>query len=570
MPNRRMDEGHEETEKIIKEITKELNAEYGTAKKDLEEKVNKFFSDLKVKNDRKLSDLQDGKITKSQYDDWLRRQLTTGERWKAMRDTIARDLENTDKIASSIINGHMPEVYSTNFNFAAYQVERESMVDTSFTLYNSKTVERLVRDNPRLLPKSKDIPANKQWSQQKMKSAIMQGILQGESIDKIARRLMGVTDMHMNVAIRNARTMCTSAQNGGRQDAYERASEMGIDVKNAWMATLDDRTRDSHVLLDGEVVEVGEEFSNGCKFPGDPDCGDPAELYNCRCALVPVVMGINPALDENRNSKLGDMTYEEWKARAMHEDKQTEPQRELQFNQVDIGKANSVDEVNGILNNSGFFTSGCDLTGCDLDSAKSIAASYEQVFTKFPILQGMINGVDAQPTRMGPNTYAWCFIRGGGKVQVNPTKYNNWKMLERGYEQDVISGWHPRGTTAESIVTHEIGHAVDGLLAKKGVLGGYTKSGEFRYASSSMKTTVMKRAAKKDEVLGQIFEIWGNKEGMNMVVHDYVSGYATKNPQEWFAECFAEYITSANPRVVAEEFGKELEKLLAKLEKGGK
>lgn len=553
-----MDEGHEETEKIIKEITKELNAEYGTAKKDLEEKVNKFFSDLKVKNDRKLSDLQDGKITKSQYDDWLRRQLTTGERWKAMRDTIARDLENTDKIASSIINGHMPEVYSTNFNFAAYQVERESMVDTSFTLYNSKTVERLVRDNPRLLPKSKDIPANKQWSQQKMKSAIMQGILQGESIDKIARRLMGVTDMHMNVAIRNARTMCTSAQNGGRQDAYERASEMGIDVKNAWMATLDDRTRDSHVLLDGEVVEIGEEFSNGCKFPGDPDCGDPAELYNCRCALVPVVAGINPALDENRNSKLGDMTYEEWKARAMHEDKQAEPQfaevhTDLQLNQVDIGRANSIDEVNMILNNSGFFTTECNLVGCDLDSAKSVASSYERVFDVFPQVRGMIGGVVAK--ELGPNTYAQCYLYGNKAVEVNNKKefFGDFKKLSKSYEDDVAWKWHPAGTTAESIVIHELGHAIDGLLTDKGVMGaGFrrTPSGAPKFTTTSkyLRAKVAMSTGVKVKDMGKA-----------------VSMYGGTNEKEWFAECFAEYLTSADPRTVAKKFGEMLEELMEEL-----
>ena len=134
------------------------------------------------------------------------------------------------------------------------------------------------------------------------------------------------------------------------------------------------------------------------------------------------------------------------------------------------------------------------------------------------------------------------------------------------YEYDVLSGWHPRGTTAESIVTHEIGHAIDGLLAREGVLGGITAKGEYRYASSTMRNTIMKRVAKKDPVMQQMFDIWGGKEGMSMAVHDYVSEYATKNPQEWFAECFAEYITSANPRAVATEFGKELEKLLDKLE----
>ena len=41
-----------------------------------------------------------------------------------------------------------------------------------------------------------------------------------------------------------------------------------------------------------------------------------------------------------------------------------------------------------------------------------------------------------------------------------------------------------------------------------------------------------------------------------------VSGYASKNHFEWFAECFAEYLDSENPRQVAAEFGKQLEEIM--------
>ena len=74
----------------------------------------------------------------------------------------------------------------------------------------------------------------------------------------------------------------------------------------------------------------------------------------------------------------------------------------------------------------------------------------------------------------------------------------------------------------------------------------------------------MNRAAKQDEDLAGMMELdrmWKGKQAVSV----FVSDYATKDAQEWFAECFAEYITSAEPRVVASEFGKELEKLVEKL-----
>ncbi len=52
-----------------------------------------------------------------------------------------------------------------------------------------------------------------------------------------------------------------------------------------WDATLDGKTRDSHRMVDGEIRELNEKFSNGLMYPGDPS-GGAAEVVNCRCALL--------------------------------------------------------------------------------------------------------------------------------------------------------------------------------------------------------------------------------------------------------------------------------------------
>ena len=115
--------------------------------------------------------------------------------------------------------------------------------------------------------------------------------------------------------MRNAGTMLTSAQNGGRIDSYKRAESMGIKLKKMWLATLDGHVRTSHRMLDGEVKGNDEAFSNGCMFPGDPK-GAPEEIYNCRCTLITQLNGyeIDPTnLDLREHSGLKGMPYEEWK-----------------------------------------------------------------------------------------------------------------------------------------------------------------------------------------------------------------------------------------------------------------
>ena len=121
----------------------------------------------------------------------------------------------------------------------------------------------------------------------------MQGILQGENISKIAKRLQTVTDMNRNSAIRNARTMVTGAENKGRQDSFKKAQSDGVIMTRKWVATFDERTRAWHSDLNGVEVGLDEPWENDygeIMFPGDPTA-DAANVYNCRCSIRAVVKG---------------------------------------------------------------------------------------------------------------------------------------------------------------------------------------------------------------------------------------------------------------------------------------
>lgn len=247
-----------------------------------------------------------------------------GKRWEEMRDTLAEDLTDTYSKARGMIEGYMPEVYALNHNYATYQVESLSKVNTSYSLYDAHTVERLIKDNPKLLPKYKFGSATYEklrkkelmWNKEKVTSALLQGILQGESIPKIASRMRDVADMDYKASIRDARTSMTSAQNAGRIEAMHRAEDLGIKMMKQWLATIDDRTRHEHRELDGERVPVDEPFKvEGYEimFPADPDA-EPEMVYNCRCTLVTVFDGFDKKItDFDIDDRLGDMSYDEWK-----------------------------------------------------------------------------------------------------------------------------------------------------------------------------------------------------------------------------------------------------------------
>jgi SPP1 gp7 family putative phage head morphogenesis protein len=200
-------------------------------------------------------------------------------------------MNRTNQIAADIISGDLKGTFALNANFAAYGIENGFQTDFGFTLYNEDTVNRLIEENPDLLPKPNpnakiDVP----WNKQKITSNITQAVLQGKSIPEIAKTMQTVVGMNKASATRNARTAMTGAQNAGRQQAYDRAKAMGIKVKKEWVATLDGRTRHSHGMADGQQVEIDGKFKVGAselRYPGDPQ-GAAEEVYNCRCTMVTV------------------------------------------------------------------------------------------------------------------------------------------------------------------------------------------------------------------------------------------------------------------------------------------
>lgn len=334
----KMDPAHEETERLIAEMEKKISKEYAKAEKELQTTIDDYFDRFRLKDQKWQEWVKDGTKTKEQYKQWRIGQMAVGKRWENLKQTVSEDLYHADLIAKSITKGYMAEVYANNFNYGTYEVEVGAKVDTSFTLYDRQSVERLMRDDPTMLPApgkkvSKEIAEGKavRWNKQQLQSVMTQGILQGESIPKLAERLAKeVGDSDMKAAIRNARTMTTGAQNAGRVDSYKRAEDMGIKMEQMWRATLDDRTRHEHRMLDGQKVKVGEPFEvegYEIEYPGDPTA-EPFLIYNCRCTLKAVVAGLTPQAEKLRDDSAIGMTYDEWKAEKKSESKSILDQKE--------------------------------------------------------------------------------------------------------------------------------------------------------------------------------------------------------------------------------------------------
>ncbi|WP_419085678.1 phage minor head protein [Slackia isoflavoniconvertens] len=326
MPN--SDLGHKLTDKELAKLERRIATLYREAGEELQATIDAYFEQFK-KRDEKMKALigtvQNGKEwTEQDYKQWRLNQIGRGERYQAMRDKVAHRVTDANAVAVSYTNDATPGIYSLNRNYAAYTIESVAG-NVGFDLWDEQTVKRLMVEQPDLMPYYPPKRALKRgidlaYGKKQITASVTSSILQGKSIKHMADDLQKrISTMSRDSAIRTARTAVTGAQNAGRMDSYAAAEKMGIKLKKCWLATLDARTRHSHAMLDGEQVAQDKKFSNGCRFPGDPQ-GPPWEIYNCRCTLIAAVEGVDTSsaqrraknADTGQTEVVSNMSYAEW------------------------------------------------------------------------------------------------------------------------------------------------------------------------------------------------------------------------------------------------------------------
>lgn len=119
----------------------------------------------------------------------------------------------------------------------------------------------------------------------KIRSAITQGLIRGESYSQIAKRIKEATEKNAYMIKRIIQTEAHRVQNQARQDGVEKAEGKGIKVNKIWHTAQDQAVRDAHQEMEGQVAKDGYFYYNGAKtlYPGG--FGIPELDINCRCSV---------------------------------------------------------------------------------------------------------------------------------------------------------------------------------------------------------------------------------------------------------------------------------------------
>ena len=136
-------------------------------------------------------------------------------------------------------------------------------------------------------------------TKKKLRKVLAEAVFEGDSIPEKTKKLIEASDGMFEEdkkwrATLIARTESCSTMNAGANELYK--SE-GINYKE-WVSVQDDRTRDSHLMMDGVVVPITDKFEvpafdntegGALSYPGDPT-GPAGQVINCRCTEAPFVM----------------------------------------------------------------------------------------------------------------------------------------------------------------------------------------------------------------------------------------------------------------------------------------
>lgn len=157
-------------------------------------------------------------------------------------------------------------------------MDRVQLPDSTYDLIKNRTFEASLQTLSRMRG---DVMAN-------LAKSYEEGYGINKAAEALRKKLVSMRDYEL---VRIARTEINSGQNQG---AYETEREFHINY-HMWWSADDDRVRDGttsdadHTYMHGQIVRVGEPFSNGLLYPGDMS-GPIEEWINCRCRLVPFLM----------------------------------------------------------------------------------------------------------------------------------------------------------------------------------------------------------------------------------------------------------------------------------------
>ena len=243
------------------EVIKELKKMYEEAERQIDEKIQMLMTD----------ELTQSKIYQIEYQ-------------KTLKSQIGTILDNMNSNNYDSIQDYLKTSYQDGYIGTMYSLQQQG-IPLIMPIDQEQVVKAIQLDSKLSGTLYEAMGVNTNDLKKSIRNEVSRGISNAYSYQDIARNINNSMGIGLNKSIRIARTEGHRVNQQSTYDAMEKAKKKGANVVKQWDATLDAKTRTSHQQVDGEIRELDETFSNGLRFPGDPQ-GSAAEVINCRCVLL--------------------------------------------------------------------------------------------------------------------------------------------------------------------------------------------------------------------------------------------------------------------------------------------
>lgn len=311
------------TQKGLKKFHDHVIEHYEKALSDIDKEIQKLY--LKFNGQPKIIDVQKFNRLKNLQ---LKINLILNDAEKKSRKTII------NAITQSVDDGYYSQSYAyfNSFQAAGVQIgfklldpnvvkisEKATREEITGYIFKNKVNGKWIWDN--------SLKDNHAKAFRRINDTIKQGIIQGKGYEKTARevkkQLFSNQKRQFNVTKAIQRIVATETGKArslaslmSYNDLKVHADRVGVKVQRLWLATLDNRVRDTHLSLHNQPEnENGQWIVNGEPMDG-PKLGTlPENVINCRCDTTTQTEGLESTFDESKLAyrKLNEDKLKIWK-----------------------------------------------------------------------------------------------------------------------------------------------------------------------------------------------------------------------------------------------------------------
>lgn len=281
------------------------------SEKDLAKDLQSLYKSLASEITKEVIQLQKEIDTDDKH--WKKLQK---ERLESIRASMYQQINQVEKQEKQSLWSFLKHQGDTAFNALFYEFEMSQKIPLTFAMLADKQLETIINTPVASRKLSTRLKGNATKMKKNMNRVLVRGFAKGLSTEKMALQISEVGGASYRRSMNIARTEAGRVTGVTTQKSQQDAINAGARIKKKWVSTLDGSTRHTHQQLDGQVREVDDYFEIAGKKTLQPHMfGRAEEDCNCRCIAISVILGMEPKLRRDNESKevIAYKNYDEWR-----------------------------------------------------------------------------------------------------------------------------------------------------------------------------------------------------------------------------------------------------------------